>query len=90
MAARSFNDLWALMQPLATFPRLRIRKYYYIFMAAPVDFGSVAEKSFPLKNFRTTDFDFTCPSIRSRAECSTQTLQLLDTREFWLPGLDSN
>jgi hypothetical protein len=35
-------------------------------------------------------FHFTHETIRAIAECSTQTLQLLDTKEFWLPGEDSN
>jgi hypothetical protein len=35
-------------------------------------------------------FHFTHETIRAIAECSTQTLQLLGTKEFWLPGEDSN
>ena len=55
-------------------PSSGIRKYYYIFMTALVGFGHVTEKGFLLNNFRTSDFHFTCPSIRSIAECSTRTL----------------
>jgi hypothetical protein len=63
-----------ITQPLKTFPQLRNPKVLLHFLTAPVDIGPNVEKGFPLNNFRPTDFHFTCPSIRSRAECSTQTL----------------
>jgi hypothetical protein len=34
-------------------------------MTLIVGFGHLAEKGFPLKDFRTTDFHSTCQSIRS-------------------------
>lgn len=50
------------------------RKDYYVFVAALVDLRRAIRKAILVQQLVQWRFHFACPSIRSRAECSTHPL----------------
>jgi hypothetical protein len=66
------------------------RSDYYVFMTVIVQRGVGSKRCQLVSATCGLAISFRAPKLRSRAECSTPHLQLIEDKEVWLPGLDSN